>query len=159
MPWFPDFIAAAELARREIRAAGRADPVAQYLTALDDGRRRTPWRRRGRATSWSTTPVPVRSAATGSCDGSSRRTTSSLAGAPRQRPRPWRRPARVGRAVVELLAHLADDEGDVLWPVAVVAESPMTISVVFRTYCSQWPVDGRRHVRAPDPRAGTGPSR
>ena len=27
MPWFPDFVAAAELARREIRAAGRADPV------------------------------------------------------------------------------------------------------------------------------------
>ena len=37
MPWFPDFIAAAELARREIRAAGQADPVAQYLSALDRG--------------------------------------------------------------------------------------------------------------------------
>ena len=30
---------------------------------------------------------------------------------------------------------------------AVVAESPDIRSVVFRTYCSQWPVDGRRHVR------------
>ena len=28
MPWFPDFVAAAELARRETRAAGQADPVA-----------------------------------------------------------------------------------------------------------------------------------
>ena len=37
MPWFPDFIAAAELARREIRAAGQADPVAQYFAALDAG--------------------------------------------------------------------------------------------------------------------------
>ena len=37
MPWFPEFVAAAELARREIRAAGQADPVAQYLTALDKG--------------------------------------------------------------------------------------------------------------------------
>ena len=35
------------------------------------------------------------------------------------------------------------------WPVAVVAESADDRSVAFRTYCSQWPVDGRRHVRAP----------
>ena len=32
---------------------------------------------------------------------------------------------------------------------AVVAESPDDRSVVFRTYCSQWPVDGRRHLRPP----------
>ena len=32
---------------------------------------------------------------------------------------------------------------------AVVAESPDDLSVVFRTYCSQWPVDERRHVRPP----------
>ena len=32
---------------------------------------------------------------------------------------------------------------------AVVTESPDDLSVVFRTYCSQWPVDGRRHVRPP----------
>ena len=38
---------------------------------------------------------------------------------------------------------------DVLWPLAVVAESPDDRSVVFRTYCSQWPVDGHRPVRAP----------
>jgi SnoaL-like domain len=30
-----------------------------------------------------------------------------------------------------------------------VAESPDDSSVVFRTYCSQWPVDGRRHIRPP----------
>ena len=53
---------------------------------------------------------------------------------------------------MELLAHLDHDGEQVLWPVAVVAESPDDLSVVFRTYCSQWPVDGRRHVRAPDPR-------
>ena len=34
MPWFPDFVSAVELARRQTRAAGQADPVAQYLTAL-----------------------------------------------------------------------------------------------------------------------------
>jgi hypothetical protein len=51
--------------------------------------------------------------------------------------------------VVELLAHLTDDGQELGWPVAVVAESPDDLSVVFRTYCSQWPVDGRRHVRPP----------
>jgi hypothetical protein len=54
-----------------------------------------------------------------------------------------------GRAIVELLAHLDHDGQDLVWPVAVVAESPNDRSVVFRTYCSQWPVDGRRHVRPP----------
>ena len=34
MPWFPDFAGAAELARRQRRQAGRADPVGQYLNAL-----------------------------------------------------------------------------------------------------------------------------
>jgi hypothetical protein len=53
------------------------------------------------------------------------------------------------RAVVELLAHLADDGRELVWPLAVVAESPDDRSVVFRTYCSQWPVDGRRHLRPP----------
>jgi hypothetical protein len=57
--------------------------------------------------------------------------------------------------VVELLAHLdgdggtPGDGGGVAWPVAVVAESPDDRSVVFRTYCSQLPVDGRRHLRPP----------
>ena len=37
MPWFPDFVSAVELARSEQRAAGRSDPVAQYVHALNDG--------------------------------------------------------------------------------------------------------------------------
>ncbi len=37
MPWFPDFVSAVELARSELRAAGRSDPVAQYVHALNDG--------------------------------------------------------------------------------------------------------------------------
>ena len=37
MPWFPDFVSAAELARRQTRAAGQADPVAHYITALNKG--------------------------------------------------------------------------------------------------------------------------
>jgi hypothetical protein len=50
---------------------------------------------------------------------------------------------------VELLAHLTVDGRALAWPVAVVAESIDDLSIVFRTYCSQQPVDGRRHLRAP----------
>jgi len=53
------------------------------------------------------------------------------------------------RAFVELLAQLSDGGRETVWPVAVVAESPDDRSVVFRTYCSQLPVDHRRHVRPP----------
>ena len=53
------------------------------------------------------------------------------------------------RAVVELLAHLDGDAATWAWPVAVVAESPDDQSVAPRTYCSQWPVDGQRHLRPP----------
>jgi hypothetical protein len=58
---------------------------------------------------------------------------------------------------VELLAHLAGEGPELAWPVAVVAESPDERSVVFRTYCSQLPVDGRRHLRSPV--LGPGPER
>jgi hypothetical protein len=55
---------------------------------------------------------------------------------------------KVGRrAVVELLAHMDVDGREVAWPVAVVAESPDDMSVVFRTYLSQWPILGPHHVR------------
>ena len=37
MPWFPDFASAVELARRQSRATGQADPVMQYFTALNKG--------------------------------------------------------------------------------------------------------------------------
>jgi hypothetical protein len=37
MPWFPDFVNAVELARQQSRAADHADPVTQYLTALQQG--------------------------------------------------------------------------------------------------------------------------
>ena len=37
MPWFPDFVSAVELARKQTRAAGQADPVGQYFTALSRG--------------------------------------------------------------------------------------------------------------------------
>ena len=37
MPWLPDFTNAVELARLQTRAAGQADPVAQYVAALNSG--------------------------------------------------------------------------------------------------------------------------
>ncbi len=56
---------------------------------------------------------------------------------------------------MELLVHLQDFEGrEVAWPIAVVAESPDDLSIVFRTYCSQWPVDGNRHLRPPILKSG-----
>jgi hypothetical protein len=44
------------------------------------------------------------------------------------------------------------DGGQRAWPVAIVTESPDDRPVVFLTYCSQWPLDERRHVRPPDTR-------
>ena len=37
MPWFPEFVTAVELVRRQTRADGQADPVGQYVAALDRG--------------------------------------------------------------------------------------------------------------------------
>jgi ketosteroid isomerase-like protein len=148
MPWFPDFVSAVELARVQTRASGQADPVGQYFTALNKGDTdalETVW----------PGEVVVYDPRAGEIRGHKqlRRFVSQN--------QAWlaERNARIetmattcvgGRAVVELLAHLSDDGGrELAWPVAVVAESPDEWSVVFRTYCSQWPVDGRRHLRAP----------
>ena len=37
MPWFPELSLAAELARKQTRAAGHTDPVGLYLDALNSG--------------------------------------------------------------------------------------------------------------------------
>jgi len=145
MPWFPEFYSAVELARRETRSAGLADPVGQYFAALNTGDTRD------LETIWPG-EVVVFDPRAGEIRGHRR-----LRRFVRQN-QAWlaEREARIetvaatctgGRAVVETLARL--DGQDVAWPVAVVAESPDDFSVVFRTYCSQWPVDGRRHVRPP----------
>jgi ketosteroid isomerase-like protein len=147
MPWFPDFANAVELARRQTRIAGRADPVGQYFTALNNGDARA------LETVWPG-EVVVHDPRAGEVRGH-RRLRQFV-----RRSQAWlaERQARIetvaatcvgGRAVVELLAHLVDDQRDLAWPVAVVAETPDDRSVVFRTYCSQWPVDGRRHIRPP----------
>jgi ketosteroid isomerase-like protein len=148
MPWFPDFIAAAELARQEIRAAGEADPVAQYLAALDEGSVKT------LETVWPG-EVVVYDPRAGEIRGHQQlrkfvKANHALWADRHARTETVAATAVGGRAVVELLVHLNADDGDpVLWPLAVVAESHDDRSVVFRTYCSQWPIDGRRHLRPP----------
>jgi ketosteroid isomerase-like protein len=147
MPWFPDFSNAVELVRKQTRAEGLADPVAQYFTALNNGDTRA------LEAVWPG-EVVIYDPRAGEIRGHRqvRRFVSQN--------QSWMAEHRVrteivastsvgGRAVVELLAHLTHDGRDLAWPVAVVAESPDDWSVVFRTYCSQWPVDGRRHVRPP----------
>ena len=145
MPWFPDFSNAVELARRQTRAAGQADPVAQYLTALNSGDAHA------LETVWPG-EVVIHDPRAGEIRGHKqlRQFISQNQSWLAQRHTLTETVASTvggGRAVVELLAHLDDDGQALDWPVAVVAESPDEWSVVFRTYCSRWPVDGRRHIR------------
>ena len=147
MPWFPDFVSAVELAREQTRAAGLADPVGQYFTALNKGDPHA-------LADVRPGEVVLYDPRAGEVRGHRQlrrfvsRNLSWLAGL-HARTEAVASTCAGGRAVVELLAHL-DHNGRVLaWPVAVVAESPDDRSVVFRTYCSQWPVDERRHLRPP----------
>jgi limonene-1,2-epoxide hydrolase len=131
----------------QTRALGRADPVAQYFVALNKGDTHdleTVWPgevvvhdpRAGQVSGHRQLRRFVRQNQAWLADRHARveRVASTCVG---------------GRAVVELLAHLTDGDGETSWPVAVVAESPDERSVVFRTYCSQLQVDGRRHLRSP----------
>ncbi len=147
MPWFPDFVAAAELSRREVSAAGHADPVAQYLAALTDAdthQLETAWPGH----------IVVLDPYAGEVTGHRHlqhfvRTSQAFLA---EHLVDVDRVAATGsgsRAVVELLAQLRLDGETVTWPVAVVAEWVDDRSVTFRTYGSQWPVVGRRPVRAP----------
>ena len=146
MPWFPDFTNAVELARRETRAAGLTDPAMQYLSALNAGDARV------LETVWPG-EVVVYDPRAGVIRGHRQlhqfiRTNHSSLAARHAEIEPVASTCHGRRAVLEFVAHLRGNDGpDVDWPVAVVCESPDELSVVFRTYCSQVPVDGRRHVR------------
>jgi limonene-1,2-epoxide hydrolase len=153
MPWFPEFASAAELARMQARAAGQADPVGQYVAALSKGDTHA------LGTVWPG-EVVVYDPRSGEIRGHRRLRTFV------RESHSWlaERHARVvtvastvagGRAVVELLAHLAFDGRELTWPVAVVAESPDDRSVVFRSYFSRRALSGKPYVRAPILRPGT----
>jgi hypothetical protein len=147
MPWFPEFASAASLARQQTRAAGQADPVGQYLAALNEGDSRV------LETAWPG-EVVVYDPRAGEVRGHRplrqyvRRNKAWLASR-HARIETTATTCAAGRAVVEMLARLSGDGPDMAWPIAVVAELPSNRSVVFRTYCSQWPVDGRHHLRPP----------
>jgi len=136
-----------ELARSQIRARGLADPVGQYFRALNQGDTHALEK------VWPG-EVVIYDPRAGEVRGHRQvrrfvsRNLSWLAGL-HARTETVASTVVGGRAVVELLAHLDHDGRELAWPVAVVAESPNDLSVVFRTYCSQWPVDERRHVRPP----------
>ncbi|MFZ0665463.1 MAG: nuclear transport factor 2 family protein [Acidimicrobiales bacterium] len=147
MPWFPDFANAVALVRNQTRAAGLDDPVAQYFEALNTGDTRAledVWP--GDVVIYDPRAGEVRS------HRQLRRFVShnqSWLGEHHARIETVASTVVAGRAVVEMLAHLTDDGTILAWPIAVVAESPDDRSVVFRTYCSQLPVDGKRHIRPP----------
>jgi ketosteroid isomerase-like protein len=145
MPWLPEFASAVELARRKTRAAGQADPVGKYFAALNEGDART------LETVWPG-QVVVYDPRAGEIRGHAQlrqfvRQNQAWMTEHHARTQVVASTRADGRAVVELLAHVEHDGRDVAWPIAVVAESPDDRSVVFRTYCSQWPVDGQRHLR------------
>jgi hypothetical protein len=145
MPWFPEFASAVELARKQTRDAGLADPVAQYFAALNEGDTHL------LEDVWPG-EVVIYDPRAGEVRGHRElrrfvsRNLSWLAGL-HARAETVASTVDGGRAVVELLAHLDHNGRELAWPVAVVAESPDNLSVVFRTYCSQWPVDEMRHLR------------
>ena len=147
MPWFPDFVSAAELARRQTEAAGQSDPVADYLRALQEGDVRDLER------AWPG-HVVIHDPRVGVVRGHRHLRKfvhdNETLWAGRHATIAPVASTRVGRrAVVELSARLTDFAGrEVDWPLAVVAESPNELSVEFRTYCSQRPVDGSRHFRS-----------
>jgi hypothetical protein len=147
MPWFPEFTTAVELARRTAREAGQADPVAQYLTAMTE--RDT----HDLHEAWPG-EIVIYDPKAGLIRGHRElrrfvsETKTWLAGL-HARIETVHSTRVSGRAVVELLAYVTRDGQDEGWPIAVVAESTAPRSVVFRTYCSQWPLDGRHHLRPP----------
>ena len=147
MPWFPDFVAAVELARRDTRAAGQVDPVGQYLAAIERGDARA------LEAQWPG-EVSVFDPHGGAVRGHGHlrqfvEQSQTLLAEHHTSIETVASTSSGGRAVVEYLAEVDHEGARIPWPVAVVAESPDDRSVVFRIYCSQWPAFGVRPVRAP----------
>jgi hypothetical protein len=152
MPWLPDFLNAAELARKQTHAAGRADPVGQYVAALIGGDPHAiedAWPER----------VVVFDPRAGEVHGHRdlkdfvRRSRGLLAQF-QARIDPQEQTVVPGRAVMELLGHVTFEGTERPWPVAIVADSHDD-SVVFRSYFSRRPTEGQRFPRPAILPAGT----
>jgi len=146
MPWFPDFVAAAELARKQTRDDGLQDPAMHYLDALNGGDAHL------LEQVWPG-DVVVHDPKVGTVKGHRelrafvKRNHEFLA-AHHTRTEKVASTAAGDRAVYEILAHLTDDDGrEISWPVAVVAESSDDLSVEFRSYCAVWPALAQPSVR------------
>jgi hypothetical protein len=147
MPWLPDFTNAVELVRMQTRAAGQADPVSQYVKALNSGDTKA------LETVWPA-EVVVYDPRAGEVRGHKHlrrfvKDSQSLLADRHAHSETVASTVVGGRAVVELLVHLTGVGGEVDWPVAVVAESPDDRSVVFRSYFSHVPVEGQNELRSP----------
>src|SRR6476619_1881358 len=153
MPWFPDFVNAAELARRQARAAVQADPVGQYIAALDRGETGP------LETGWPD-HVTVYDPRAGEVKGHRDlrhfvRESQDLLAARHVRTETVASTVAGDRAVVELMAHVTVDGREQPWPAAIVADSGGDQSITFRTYLSLWVFDGQHHRRSPILRPGT----
>src|SRR5256885_14636551 len=121
MPWFPEFASGVELARRQTRGGGHADPVGQFFTALNTGDARA------LETAWPG-EVVVYDPRGGEIRGH-RHLRKFVSDNKAWMAQHYVRIETVnsisagGRAVVEMLAHVPRDDGEVAWPLAVGAES------------------------------------
>ena len=145
MPWFPEFVTAVELARKDAREAGHADPVAQYVRALQRGDARA------LETAWPG-EVIIHDPRAGEVRGHRElrrfvRRSQSLLAEYRARVETVAATRVDRRAVLELLVHLTVDGREVGWPTAIIAESRDDRSAEFRSYFSQLPVYGQRRLR------------
>jgi limonene-1,2-epoxide hydrolase len=147
VPWFPDFVNAVQLARRQQRTAEQTDAVTRYVIALQEGNAQaleSAWPEKVEVADPRAGRVWGHEALTAFVE----RSQNWLAGYD-ARVETVAETVVEGRAVVEILAHLSRGPHVIDWPVAIVAESVDDRSVAFRTYCSLWDVDGRRRVRSP----------
>jgi len=144
MPWLPDFLNAAELARRQTRAAGHTDPVGQYLAALTGGDPHAiedAWPER----------VVVFDPRAGEVRGHRQltefvRRSHRLLDQFRAEVAPVGQTVVAGRAVMELRGQVTYQGAERPWPVAIVADSHGD-SIVFRSYFSRQPTEGQRFPR------------
>ena len=160
MPWFPDFVSAVRAgARARRRAAGHADPVGQYLAALNDGDTQ---RARGRMAG----DVVIHDPRAGEIRGHRqlrqfvRANRSWMAEHHVTHRRSWPPPLPTGVPCVGAARPPLRHGGqDLAWPVAVVAESPN--DAVRGVPHLLLPVAGRWATPRPaaHPRVGRGRSR